>query len=54
MNQVNVLWDLNHIQNFTCSVASVSNSGTAVATGDDQGTVTLYPYPPKGKGIKVF
>ena len=47
---------INHttLKSLTCSVAAVSNSGRNVATGDQQGTVKLHPYPPHGpKGINV-
>ena len=36
-----------------CSVAAVSNSGTALATGDCQGSVKLYSYPPSKSALTV-
>jgi len=35
------------------SCLSVSHSGRAVAVGDEQGSVRLYPFPPSAEGALV-
>ena len=40
-------------EKLNASCLSVSHSGRAVATGDEQGQVRLYPFPPATPGATV-